>query len=80
MMRLRAVARGRPRCELSRRSRGVVRVDEIAYGKGGKPLNLMIEITRDEFVSQVADIIDKTFPVCKRRSRTRTSGSTGSTT
>jgi len=64
MMRLRAVAE-QTKIELSRRSRAVVRVDEIAYGKGGKPLNLMIEITRDEFVSQVADIIDKTFPVCK---------------
>jgi len=64
MMRLRAVAE-QTKIELSRRARAVVRVDEIAYGKGGKPLNLMIEITRDEFVSQVADIIDKTFPVCK---------------
>ena len=28
------------------------------------PLNLQIEITRDEFVTQVADIVDRTFPVC----------------
>ena len=64
MMRLRAVAE-QTKIELSRRSRAVVRVDEIAYGPNGRPLNLMIEITRDEFVSHVADIIDKTFPVCK---------------
>jgi molecular chaperone DnaK len=64
MMRLRAVAE-QTKIELSRRSRAVVRVDEIAYGPKGKPLNLQIEITRDEFVSQVSDIIDKTFPVCK---------------
>jgi len=64
MMRLRAVAE-QTKIELSRRSRAVVRVDEIAYGPNGRPLNLQIEITRDEFVSQVADIIDKTFPVCK---------------
>ena len=64
MMRLRAVAE-QTKIELSRRSRAVVRVDEIAYGPNGKPLNLHIEITRDEFVSQVADIIDKTFPVCR---------------
>ncbi len=64
MMRLRAVAE-QTKIELSRRSRAVVRVDEIAYGPGGKPLNLAIEITREELVSQVADIIDKTFPVCK---------------
>jgi molecular chaperone DnaK len=64
MMRLRAVAE-QTKIELSRRSRAVVRIDEIAYGPKGKPLNLQIEITRDEFVSQVADIIDRTFPVCQ---------------
>lgn len=64
MMRLRAVAE-QTKIELSRRSRAVVRVDEIAYGAKGKPLDLVIEIRRDEFVSQVADIIDKTFPVCE---------------
>ncbi len=64
MMRLRAVAE-QTKIELSRRSRAVVRVDEIAYGPKGAPLNLQIEISRDEFVSQVADIIDRTFPVCK---------------
>lgn len=63
MMRLRAVAE-QTKIELSRRSRAVVRVDEIAYGPKGKPLDLQIEITRDEFVRQVADIIDRTFPVC----------------
>ncbi|MEO8707085.1 MAG: Hsp70 family protein, partial [Kofleriaceae bacterium] len=64
MMRLRAVAE-QTKIELSRRSRAVVRIDEIAYGPKGVPLNLQIEITRDEFVSQVADIIDRTFPVCQ---------------
>ncbi|HTR53140.1 MAG TPA: Hsp70 family protein [Kofleriaceae bacterium] len=63
MMRLRAVAE-QTKIELSRRSRAVVKIDEIAYGPRGKPLDLQIEITRDEFVSQVADIIDRTFPVC----------------
>ncbi|HSR99448.1 MAG TPA: Hsp70 family protein [Kofleriaceae bacterium] len=63
MMRLRAVAE-QTKIELSRRSRAVVRVDEIAYGPRGAPLNLMIEISRDEFVREVADIVDRTFPVC----------------
>ncbi|HEV7556925.1 MAG TPA: Hsp70 family protein, partial [Kofleriaceae bacterium] len=64
MMRLRAVAE-QTKIELSRRSRAVVRIDEIAYGPRGAPLNLQIEVTRDEFVSQVADLIDKTFPTCQ---------------
>ncbi|HZJ68289.1 MAG TPA: Hsp70 family protein, partial [Kofleriaceae bacterium] len=63
MMRLRAVAE-QTKIELSRRSRAVVRIDEIAYGPRGSPLNLMIEISRDEFVKEVADIVDRTFPVC----------------
>lgn len=64
MMRLRAVAE-QVKIELSRRSRAMVRVDEIAYGPKGKPLDLQIEIRRDEFVQQVADIVDRTFPVCE---------------
>jgi molecular chaperone DnaK len=64
MMRLRAVAE-QTKIELSRRSRAVVRVDEIAYGAKGKALDLVIEIRREEFVSQVADIINQTFPVCE---------------
>jgi molecular chaperone DnaK len=63
MMRLRAVAE-QTKIELSRRSRAVVRIDEIAYGPRGVPLNLQIEISRDEFVKEVADLIDRTFPVC----------------
>ncbi|HUJ58223.1 MAG TPA: Hsp70 family protein [Kofleriaceae bacterium] len=64
MMRLRAVAE-QTKIELSRRTRAVVRIDEIAYGTAGKPLDLQIEVRRDDFVSQVADIIDRTFPVCQ---------------
>ncbi len=64
MMRLRAVAE-QTKIELSRRSRAVVRIDEIAYGPRGVPLNLQIEISRDEFVGAVSDIIDRTFPVCQ---------------
>ncbi|HET7501126.1 MAG TPA: Hsp70 family protein [Kofleriaceae bacterium] len=63
MMRLRAVAE-QTKIELSRRARAVVRIDEIAYGPRGAPLNLQIEITRDEFVKEVGDLIDRTFPVC----------------
>ena len=63
MMRLRAVAE-QTKIELSRRSRAVVRIDEIAYGPRGAPLNLQIEISRDEFVRDVSDLIDRTFPVC----------------
>jgi molecular chaperone DnaK len=63
MMRLRAVAE-QTKIELSRRTRAVVRVDEIAYGPRGAPLNLQIEITRDEFVREISDLVDRTFPVC----------------
>jgi molecular chaperone DnaK len=64
MQRLRAVAE-QTKIELSRRSRAIIKVDEIAYAPGGKPLDLQIEITRDEFVAKVADLVDRTFPVCE---------------
>jgi molecular chaperone DnaK len=63
MMRLRAVAE-QTKIELSRRTRAVVRIDEIAYGPRGGPLHLQIEIARDEFVQEIADLVDRTFPVC----------------
>jgi len=63
MMRLRAVAE-QTKIELSRRTRAIVKIDEIAYGAGGAPLDLQLEITRDEFVRKVSDVIDRTFPVC----------------
>ncbi len=64
MQRLRAVAE-QTKIELSRRSRAIIAVDEIAYGKGGRSLDLELEISRDEFVTKIADIVDRTFPVCE---------------
>jgi molecular chaperone DnaK len=63
MMRLRAVAE-QVKIELSRRSKAVVKVDEIAYGPGGAPLHLELELTRDELVQRIGDLVDRTFPVC----------------
>jgi molecular chaperone DnaK len=63
-MRLRAVAE-QTKIELSRRTRAIVKVDEIAYGTGGKPIDLQIEITRDELVGKVGDIVDRSFKVCE---------------
>ena len=68
MMRLRAVAE-QVKIELSRRSRAIVKVDEIAYGPGGAPLDLQLDITRDQLVSRVADVIERTFPVCEEALR-----------
>jgi molecular chaperone DnaK len=63
MMRLRAVAE-QTKIELSRRSRAIIKVDEIAYGPGGAPLNLQQELTRDQLVAGCVDVVDRTFPVC----------------
>jgi molecular chaperone DnaK len=64
MMRLRAVAE-QVKIELSRRTRAIVKIDEIAYGPGGAPIDLQLDITRDQLVSRVADVIERTFPVCE---------------
>ena len=64
MMRLRAVAE-QTKIELSRRSRAVVRIDELAYSPHGGPLHFQIEISRDEFVREISDLVERTFPVCR---------------
>ncbi|MBZ0234649.1 MAG: Hsp70 family protein, partial [Deltaproteobacteria bacterium] len=68
VMRLRAVAE-QTKIELSRRTRAIVKVDEIAYGPGGAPLNLEVEITRDQLVERAAPFFDKSFAVCEEALR-----------
>jgi molecular chaperone DnaK len=68
MMRLRAVAE-QTKIELSRRTRAIVKIDEIAYGPGGAPLDLQLEITRDELIGKTRDIIERAFPVCEEALR-----------
>lgn len=63
MQRLRAVAE-QTKVELSRKSRAIIKVDEVAYGAGGQPLNFSLELTREEFLRRIGDIVDRTFPVC----------------
>ncbi|MBP8805960.1 MAG: Hsp70 family protein [Kofleriaceae bacterium] len=63
VMRLRAVAE-QAKIELSRRQRALVKVDEVAYGAGGVPLNLETEITRDQLIAKAAPLIERTFTVC----------------
>ena len=63
VMRLRAVAE-QTKIELSRRTRAIVKVDEIAYGPGGATINLQTEITRDQLVAKAAPIIERSFAVC----------------
>ncbi len=68
VMRLRAVAE-QTKIELSRRTRAIVKVDEIAYGPGGAALNLETEITRDQLVQRATPIIERTFAVCEEAMR-----------
>ena len=68
MMRMRAVAE-QTKIELSRRPRAIVKIDEIAYGPNGKPLDLQIEIRREELIRTVADLVGRTFPVCEEALR-----------
>jgi molecular chaperone DnaK len=68
IMRLRAVAE-QTKIELSRRTRAIVKVDEAAYGPGGVPINLEIEIHRDELVNKARPIIERSFTVCEEAMR-----------
>ena len=68
VMRLRAVAE-QTKIELSRRSRAIVKVDEIAYGPGGVTLNLETEITREQLVARAQPTIERSFAVCEEAMR-----------
>ncbi len=50
--------------ELSWRHRAACRLDAIAYGPGGRPLELVHHMTRDELVGLSSDLVERTFPVC----------------
>ncbi len=64
MMRLRAVAE-HTKIELSRRSRALVKIEEIAFGPGGKPIDLEAKLSRDELVASIGDLTERTFASCK---------------
>ena len=63
VQRLRAVAE-QVKCQLSERTRAVVRVQEIAHGEGGAPIDLSFSLTRDGMNAKVVDIVDRAFVVC----------------
>lgn len=68
VMRLRAVAE-QIKIELSRRTRAIVKVDEIAYGPGGAPIHLQTEIHRDQLIARATPTIERTFAVCEEAMR-----------
>jgi molecular chaperone DnaK len=64
LTRLRAVAE-HTKIELSKRSRALVKIEEIAHGKQGKPIDLEVQLTRDELIGSIGDLVDRTFASCK---------------
>jgi molecular chaperone DnaK len=63
MQRLRAVAE-QAKCELSSKGKALVKVEEIAIGIGGKPLDLTYSLHRDQFVQRISDLVGRTFTTC----------------
>jgi molecular chaperone DnaK len=61
--RLRAVAE-QVKKQLSTRSRAVVQVQEIAYGPGGRPLDLNFTVTRDDLNRLSRDFVRRSFVIC----------------
>lgn len=62
MLRLRGLAE-QTKLELSRRTTTTVRIDGVAQADGS-PLDLKLEITRDDLARAIADVVDRTFAVC----------------
>jgi molecular chaperone DnaK len=63
VQRLRAVAE-QVKCQLSDRTRAMVRVQEIAHGPNGVALDFTFSLTRDGMNAKVVDIVDRAFVVC----------------
>jgi molecular chaperone DnaK len=63
MMRLRQVAE-QIKIELSSRDQVTARVQEIAHGGGGEPLNLEFTLTRKGLEDKCQDIVQRSFLVC----------------
>ena len=63
LARLRSVAEQVKR-QLSNRQKAVVQVQEIAYGAGGRPLDLNFTLTRDELNRLSGDLVQRSFLIC----------------
>lgn len=64
MQRLRQVAE-QTKVELSRRNRAIVTIDAVAYGPGGRAIDMNMELTQAELISHASAVVDQTFPVCQ---------------
>lgn len=63
MQRLRIVAE-QVKIDLGLRTRSIIQIDALAYGTGGKPIHLEMEMTRDQLETIAGEIVRGTFPVC----------------
>jgi len=62
--RLRAAAE-QVKIQLSIRPQVSLRIEELAYGDGGQPLDLQLSVTRDTLETRIKDIVERTFEVCE---------------
>jgi molecular chaperone DnaK len=62
--RLRAAAE-QVKIQLSIRPQVSLRIEELAYGDGGQPLDLQLSVTRETLETRIKDIVERTFEVCE---------------
>ena len=63
MYRLRGVAE-QIKVQLSKRNRAVVKMEEIAIGEGGKPLDLHYALDRAHFEDRIEQVCQRSFEIC----------------
>jgi molecular chaperone DnaK len=68
MQKLRAAAED-AKCALSFDKKTQIEIPEVSIGIGGKPLHLAFTLAQEAFVKSVADIIDRSLPVCDEAMR-----------
>ena len=62
--RLRAAAE-QVKIQLSIRPQVSLRIEELAYGDGGQPLDLQLSVNRETLETRIKDIVERTFEVCE---------------
>ena len=63
MLKIRSAAES-IKCRLSKEDRHSAALKELAYGPGGKPLNLVYELTRESLDCIIADLVERTLTIC----------------
>jgi molecular chaperone DnaK len=68
VQRLRSVAE-QVKIELSRRTKAMVKIDAIAHGPDGQPIDFAVRLAREQLEAEAGPIVERSFGVCQEAMR-----------